>query len=137
MMESLSARALPSQANAKSVSPRQMGYAVSNISPRLGSTLGDSGGQTNSADHRTGRIARLTEELLLIKEEMRIKDARMKGIPAQRRPHYLPTERLAILELRAARGWSQAQTTDHMLVEWSSESEGLNLLAFRLMNNRA
>ena len=47
---------------------------------------------------------------------MRIKDARMEGIPAQRRPHYLPTERLAILELRAARGWSQAQTADHMLV---------------------
>jgi transposase InsO family protein len=47
---------------------------------------------------------------------MRIKDARMVGIPAQRRPHYLPTERLAILELRAARGWSQAQTADHMLV---------------------
>ena len=73
-------------------------------------------GQANSADHRTGRIARLTEELLLIKEEMRIKDARMKGIPAQRRPHYSPTERLAILELRAARGWSQAQTAAHMLV---------------------
>ena len=26
----------------------------------------------------------------------------------QRRPHYSPHERLAILELRAARGWSQA-----------------------------
>jgi len=47
---------------------------------------------------------------------MRVKDARMAGIPAQRRPHYLPIERLAILELRAARGWSQAQTADHMLI---------------------
>ena len=73
-------------------------------------------GQSNSGDPGSGRIARLTEELLVIKEELRIKDARMKSIPAQRRPHYLPTERLAILELRAARAWSQAQTADHMLI---------------------
>ncbi len=73
-------------------------------------------GQAHSAEPGSGRVASLTDEILLIKEEMRIKDARMNGIPAQRRPHYLPTERLAILELRAARGWSQAQTADHMLV---------------------
>jgi transposase InsO family protein len=73
-------------------------------------------GQTNSADPGSGRIPRLTEEILLIKEEMRIKDARMESIHAQRRPHYVPIERLAILELRAARGWSQDQTADHMLV---------------------
>ena len=64
-------------------------------------------GQANPSDPGSGRISRLTEEILLLKEEMLIKDARMKGISAQRRPHYLPTERLAILELQAARGWSQ------------------------------
>jgi len=73
-------------------------------------------GQANSADSASVRIARLTEQILLIKEDLRIKDARIAGIPAQRRPHYLPTERLAILELRAARGWSQAQTAERMLV---------------------
>jgi putative transposase len=73
-------------------------------------------GQADSADPGSGRVSRLTEEILLIKEEMRIKDARMEGIPAQCRPHYAPIERLAILELRAARGWSQAQAADHMLV---------------------
>ncbi len=58
-------------------------------------------GQANSADPGSGRIARLTEELFLIKEEMRIKDARMASIPAQRRPHCLilasdsPVEALA------------------------------------------
>jgi len=72
-------------------------------------------GQANSANPGSGRIARLTDEILFI-EEMRIKDVRMAGIPAQRRPHYLPTERLAILELRAARGWSQAQTAERMMV---------------------
>src|SRR5262249_25450716 len=38
------------------------------------------------------------------------KNARMAQIPPGRRPHYRPTERLAILELRAARCWSLAQT---------------------------
>ncbi len=58
-------------------------------------------GQVHSADPGSGRIARLTEEIFLIKEEMRIKDARMEGIPAQRRPHCLilasdsPVEALA------------------------------------------
>jgi transposase InsO family protein len=59
---------------------------------------------------------RLRQELVLLKEEMRIKDARMLRIPAQRRPHYPPIERLAILELRAARGWSLSQTARHLLV---------------------
>ena len=47
---------------------------------------------------------------------VRIKDARMERVPAQRRPHYPSIERLAILELRAARGWSQAQTARRLLV---------------------
>jgi len=59
---------------------------------------------------------RLRQELALLKEEMRIKDARMLRIPAQSRPHYPPIERLAILELRAARGWSLPRTARHLLV---------------------
>jgi putative transposase len=59
---------------------------------------------------------RLHQELALLQEEMRIKDARMLRIPAQRRPHYPPVERLAILELRAARAWSMAQTARRLLV---------------------
>jgi len=59
---------------------------------------------------------RLQQELALLREEMRIKDARMLRISAQRRPHYPPVERLAILELRAARGWSRSQTDRCLLV---------------------
>ncbi len=55
-------------------------------------------------------------EISLLREELRIKDARMERVPAQRRPHYPPIERLAILELRAARGWSQAETARRLLV---------------------
>jgi hypothetical protein len=39
---------------------------------------------------------RLRQEIGLLIEELRIKDARMAHIPAQHRPHYPPTERLAI-----------------------------------------
>ena len=50
------------------------------------------------------------QEFALHREETRIKDARMASINPHRRPHYPPAERLAILELKAARGWSLEQT---------------------------
>jgi len=59
---------------------------------------------------------RLRREVSLLREELRIKDSRMERIEPQRRPHYPPVERLAILELRAARGWSLAQTARRLLV---------------------
>ena len=61
-------------------------------------------------------LDRLQREVDLLLEEARIKDARMERLPAQRRPHYPPSERLAILELRAARAWSQAETARRLLV---------------------
>jgi transcriptional regulator with XRE-family HTH domain len=60
--------------------------------------------------------SRLRQEISFLIEEGRIKDARMDRIPAQRRPHFPPIERMAILELRAARGWSLAQTAQRLLV---------------------
>ena len=47
---------------------------------------------------------------------MRIKDERMKRILPHKRPRYSPLERMAILELRAARAWSLRQTADAFLV---------------------
>jgi putative transposase len=61
-------------------------------------------------------IDRLQRQVDLLLEELRIKDARMERLPAQRRPHYPPSERLAILELRTARFWSQAETARRLLV---------------------
>jgi len=58
----------------------------------------------------------LVREISLLREELRIKDGRMERIAAPRRPHYPPIERLAILELRAARGWSLAETARRLLV---------------------
>ena len=59
---------------------------------------------------------RLQEECALLREELRIKDTRIAQIAPQRRPHYGPYERMAILELHAARGWSLKQTADTFLV---------------------
>jgi transposase-like protein len=59
---------------------------------------------------------RFYEDCALLREELRIKDARSLRTPPQRRPHYSPQERMAVLELRAARGWSLKQTADSFLI---------------------
>jgi putative transposase len=59
---------------------------------------------------------RCEEDNALLREELRIKDARMGGIAAHHRPFYRATERLAILELKAARGWSLEQTAKTFFV---------------------
>ena len=59
---------------------------------------------------------RLQQEVAQLRSEMRIKDVRMKSLSPARRPYYSPTARLEILELRAARGWSLAQTAEAFLV---------------------
>ena len=69
---------------------------------------------TNSRNQRvrlSAKADQLDHEIRLLREEIRIKDARMARMPASRRPHYRPTERLAILELRGLRGWSLAQAS--------------------------
>ncbi len=72
---------------------------------------------------------RLDSEVALLREEIRIKDARMANLAPHRRPHYQPTERMAILELMAARGWSKAQVgrrflvTDDTVASWSGRIE--------------
>jgi len=54
---------------------------------------------------------RFHEVCALLREELRIKDTRIAQIAPQCRPHYGPHERMAILELRAARGWSSKRPT--------------------------
>ena len=59
---------------------------------------------------------RFQQEVAQLRDEMRIKDARMNSLPPSRRPYYSPQERLDILALRAARGWSLAKTAETFLV---------------------
>src|SRR5713101_6907954 len=76
----------------------------------LALTQGWASESMNSQLRRQAEDDRLQQEIQLLREEIRIKDARMEQLEAHRRPHYPPTERLAILELRAVRGWTLAQT---------------------------
>jgi transposase InsO family protein len=82
------------------------------------------------------QVDQLDEEVRLLREEGRIKDTRSAHVPPAQRPHYGPTERLAILELRALRGWSLAQTasvfqvTPATIAAWTKrlDEEGPNAL---------
>ena len=71
---------------------------------------------TNARVRIKAECDRAQQEILLLREQMRIKDIRMALISPHRRPYYPPTERMAILELRSARGWSKEQTADAFLV---------------------
>jgi transposase InsO family protein len=62
------------------------------------------------------RAERSDTESVLLREEARILRARVAVISAPERPRYPPAERLAILELKAARGWNNAQTARAFLV---------------------
>jgi transposase InsO family protein len=77
------------------------GWAANSINPRL---------------RQKSQLQRLTAIVALLREEIRVKDARMARISPHRRPQYQPVERMAILELRAAQGWSSRQTAKSFLV---------------------
>ena len=70
-----------------------------------------------SAQQRSlAEVDRLRSENELLTEELDLKDSRWARVPARRRPYYGPVQRMRILELRAARGWSAQQTADRFLV---------------------
>ena len=77
---------------------------------------------------QNAQCQRLQQEVALLREELRIKDARMAHLPPHRRPHYPPMERMAMLELRAARGWSLAQTAKAFLITEPTISSWLRRL---------
>ena len=52
----------------------------------------------------------------MLREELRINSARMRRVPPNRRPQYTGLERMAILQLRAMRGWNKSETSRHFLV---------------------
>ena len=73
----------------------------------------------NSINDRIRLKARcdlLKQKLASLTEEIRIKDARIAPMDPRNRPHYPATERMAILLLRAANGWSLKQTAKRFLV---------------------
>jgi transposase InsO family protein len=79
-------------------------------------TCGWAANSTSPSTRAASARYRDQQEIAFQREEIRIKDSRMASIPPSERPHYAPRERLAILELRAARGWSLAHTAKVFLV---------------------
>ena len=71
---------------------------------------------SNARVRLRSQLDRAMQEVALLREQMRIKDTRMVSIPPHRRPFYPPAERMAILELKAARCWSLEQTAKAFLV---------------------
>ncbi len=74
------------------------------------------------ADSRVARVRlraegdNLRQEVALLREELRIKDARLALIPAAERPRYPPELRMAILALRSARRWSARKAAKAFLL---------------------
>jgi hypothetical protein len=62
------------------------------------------------------RIHQLESEVAMLREELRINSARMRRVLPSRRPQYTGLERMAILQLRAMRGWNKSETSRHFLV---------------------
>ncbi len=64
-----------------------------------------------------GELELTRAEASMLKEELGIKDARMEKVDPRRRPYCSPTDRMAILELRDARGWSLAEAAPKFQIE--------------------
>lgn len=63
------------------------------------------------------QLEQATTEIALLTEELAIKDGRWARSHQRRRPHYTPIQRLRILQLRAARGWTLEKTARIFLVD--------------------
>ncbi len=72
----------------------------------LAYTRGWAANSSNARIRLKAELDRAHQEITLLREEVRIKDVRMAQLSPHRRPYYAPTERMAILQLKAARGWS-------------------------------
>ena len=91
-------------------------HAMSLAAATLTATRGWAASLASSRVRLISEIERLRHEVALRDEELRLKDARMTRIPGHERPHFSPIERLAILQLRALRGWSAQQLADRFLL---------------------
>jgi hypothetical protein len=70
----------------------------------------------NSRIRLKAELDRATQEIALLRKQLRIIGVRMASIPPNRRPQYKHPERMAILELKSARNWSLERTAREFLV---------------------
>ena len=95
-----------------------------------------------NGDVAEARVHRLETEVALLREELRILGSRMACINPHQRPQYPPMMRMAILQLRAIRGWSKAETarrffvSDATIRSWNSRADDDSLLTTNSPVNR-
>ncbi len=70
----------------------------------------------SSRQRSLAEVDRLLSENALLTKVLDLKYSRWARVPARRGPYYGPVQRMRILALRAARGWSTKQTADRFLV---------------------
>jgi hypothetical protein len=92
-------------------------HAISLASTAVAVIRGQASDSRNRRTRQLGEIEQLWKEITLLREELRLKDARLGAVPPPRRPRYRPVQRMAILELRAQRGWSLDEAGQRFLVE--------------------
>ena len=74
-------------------------------------------GRATGRHRLRAQLEQATAEIALLREELSIKDGRWQRSHSRRRPHYSPTQRMRILQLRAARGWTLEKTARVFLVD--------------------
>ncbi|MDP7301516.1 MAG: hypothetical protein QGG09_00345, partial [Pirellulaceae bacterium] len=93
-------------------------------------------------DMKEARIHQLESEVAMLREELRINGSRMQRIAPHRRPQYAAVERMAILELRAMRGWNKVETARRFFVSddtvraWLRRADDDSLVQTRIPVNR-
>ena len=93
-------------------------------------------------DVKEARIHQLESDLAMTREELRLIGSRMKRIDPHRRPQFTAVERMAILQLRAMRGWNKAETarrffvTDDTIRAWLRRADDDSLVQTRTPVNR-
>ncbi len=82
----------------------------------LAYTRGWAANSPNSRIRLRAELDRALQLIALLREQLAIHKLRMAQLPPHRRPYYRPTERMSILQLKAACGWSLTQTAQEFLI---------------------
>jgi len=91
-------------------------HAVSLAATALILARGRAAGGRSTRQRLIAELDRMDTEVAMLKEELAIKDGRWNRLPPRRRPFYTPIQRMRILQLKAARGWSSEQTARTFMI---------------------
>ncbi len=108
--------ALPLPRGWRKVTRAGVPHAISVAAMAMTSAWSKASAGRSSRQRALAEVDRLRTEVALLTEELELKDARWARVPARRRPYYRPVQRMRILQLRAARGWSTKQVADRFIL---------------------